>query len=174
MAASADGHLKLTMAIGEAGVTYELARWKFLGAQTLSPPWMSMRACATGSSIWMLQLDVTGAAASQIPGLNVSRAGGLGVAKSALRQWVDPVIGLRARHEFAPGERFEMRGDIGGLGAGSAFSWEVYGGYAHDFEFQRAEAHELDRLSGAERRLFEDEQQRPRRMGSTPSCMAPS
>ena len=45
------------------------------------------------------------------------------------------MVGLRARHEFAPGERFETRGDIGGFGAGSAFSWEVYGGYARDFEF---------------------------------------
>ena len=135
VAASADGHLKLTMAIGEAGVTYELARWKFLGAQS---SFTSLDVYA-GMRYWFvdldLQLDVTGAAASQIPGLDVSRAGGLGVAKSGALQWVDPVIGLRARHEFAPGERFETRGDIGGFGAGSAFSWEVYGGYAHDFEF---------------------------------------
>ena len=121
-----------------------------------------MRACATGSSTWICSSNVTGAAASQIPGLYVSRAGGLGVAKSGALQWVDPVIGLRARHEFAPGERFETRGDIGGFGAGSAFSWEVYRGYAHDFEFNGLKLTELDRLSGAERRLFEDEQQRPR------------
>ena len=44
------------------------------------------------------------------------------------------MIGLRARHEFAPGQRFETRGDIGGFGAGSAFSWQVYGGYSRDFD----------------------------------------
>ena len=133
VAVSADGHLKLTMAIAEAGATYELARWKFLGATN---SFTSLDAYA-GMRYWFadldLQLDVAGAAASQLLGL--SQVGALGVAKSGALQWVDPVVGLRARHEFAPGERFETRGDIGGFGAGSAFSWEVYGGYAHDFEF---------------------------------------
>ncbi len=133
VAASADGHLKLTLAIAEAGVSYELARWKFLGAAN---SFTSLDAYA-GMRYWFadldLQLDVAGAAASELLGL--SQAGTLGVAKSGALQWVDPVVGLRARHEFAPGERFETRGDIGGFGAGSAFSWEVYGGYAHDFEW---------------------------------------
>ena len=65
---------------------------------------------------------------------SLSQAGALGIAKSGALQWVDPVIGLRARHEFAPGERFETRGDIGGFGAGSKFSWQVYGGYSRDFD----------------------------------------
>jgi hypothetical protein len=65
-----------------------------------------------------LQLDVTGAAASQLLGL--SQAGALGIAKSGALQWVDPVIGLRTRREFAPGQRFETRGEIGGFGVGSA------------------------------------------------------
>ena len=133
VAVSADGHLKETIAIGEAGVTYELARWKFLGAPN---SFTSLDAYA-GMRYWFvdldLQLDVTDAAAAERLGL--SQAGALGVAKSGALQWVDPVIGLRARHEFAPGERFETRGDIGGFGAGSAFSWEVYGGYSRDFEF---------------------------------------
>ncbi len=133
VAASADGHLKLTLAIAEAGVSYELARWKFLGATS---SFTSLDAYA-GMRYWYadldLQLDVAGAAASQL--LDLSQAGALGTAKSGALQWVDPVVGLRARHEFAPGERFETRGDIGGFGAGSSFSWEVYGGYAHDFEF---------------------------------------
>ena len=133
VAASADAHSKLTLAIGEAGVSYELARWKFFGA----PNSVTSLDAYAGMRYWFvdldLQLDVTGAAASQL--LDLSQAGTRGIAKSGALQWVDPVIGLRARHEFAPGERFETRGDIGGFGAGSAFSWEVYGGYAHDFEF---------------------------------------
>jgi hypothetical protein len=35
---------------------------------------------------------------------------------------------------FAPGNEFQMRGDIGGFGVGGKFSWEFYGGYSHDFE----------------------------------------
>ena len=134
VAASADGHLKQTMAIGEAGVSYELARWKFLGA----PDSVTSLDAYAGMRYWYvnldLQLDVAGGGTSQLLGL--SQAGALGVAKSGALQWVDPVIGLRARHEFAPSERFETRADIGGFGAGSAFSWEVYGGYARDFEFK--------------------------------------
>ena len=27
-----------------------------------------------------------------------------------------------------------MRGDIGGFGVGSKFSWQLFGGYSHDFK----------------------------------------
>ncbi|HEY8161108.1 MAG TPA: hypothetical protein VIF34_02390 [Methylocystis sp.] len=48
---------------------------------------------------------------------------------------MDPAIGLRMRQGFTPGGgTFEMRGDIGGFGAGSKFSWQVFGGYNADFE----------------------------------------
>ncbi|ARN83142.1 outer membrane protein [Methylocystis bryophila] len=133
VAASADGHIKQTMAIGEAGVSYELARWKFLGAASSVT---SLDAYA-GLRYWRvdldLQLDAAGAETSRLLGLN--QLGARVDARSGALQWVDPVIGLRARHEFAPDQRFEARGDIGGFGAGSAFSWEFYGGYAKDFEF---------------------------------------
>lgn len=132
VAVSAAGHLKQTMAIGEAGVSYELARWKFLGG---SDSITSFDAYA-GMRYWFvdldLRLDAAGAAAAQSLGL--SEVGGLAVAKSGALQWVDPVVGLRARHEFEPGQSFETRGDIGGFGAGSAFSWQVYGGYARDMD----------------------------------------
>jgi hypothetical protein len=42
-----------------------------------------------------LRLDATGTASSQLLGL--SQAGTLAVAKSGALQWVDPVVGLRAR-----------------------------------------------------------------------------
>jgi hypothetical protein len=79
-----------------------------------------------------LQLDVTGAAASQLLGL--SQAGALGIAKSGAIQWVDPVIGLRARHEFAPGQRFETRGDMGTLAPAAPSAGRSMGGYSRDFD----------------------------------------
>ncbi|HXY57517.1 MAG TPA: outer membrane beta-barrel protein [Methylocystis sp.] len=133
VAANADAHMKLTMAIGEAGGAYEIARWKFMGA---SSSFTALDAYA-GLRYWYanldIQLDAIGGASSQLLGL--SQVGAYSVAKSGDLQWIDPVIGLRARHEFSPGEQFQLRGDIGGFGAGSKFSWEVYGGYSHDFEF---------------------------------------
>ena len=39
------------------------------------------------------------------------------------------------RHEIAPGEEFQARGDIGGFSVGSKFSWKFFGGYSRDFMF---------------------------------------
>jgi opacity protein-like surface antigen len=133
VAANGDAHAKETMAIGEAGGAYELARWKFLGA----PSSFTAFDAYAGLRYWYvnldLQLDAIGAASSQLLGL--SQIGAYSIAKSGSLQWIDPVIGGRVRHEFSPGEQFQLRGDVGGFGAGSKFSWEFYGGYSKDFEF---------------------------------------
>ena len=75
MAASADGHAKMTLAIGEAGLSYELARWKFLGA----PNSVTTLDAYAGMRYWLvdldLQFDVAGAGASELLGL--SQAGAL-------------------------------------------------------------------------------------------------
>ncbi len=77
IAASAAGHLKQTMAIGEAGVSYELARWNFLGA----PEFVTSFDAYAGMRYWFvdldLRLDATGAAAAESIGL--SEVGGLAV-----------------------------------------------------------------------------------------------
>jgi opacity protein-like surface antigen len=128
----ANGRLKMTIGIGEAGGAYELACWKLDGADSYT----AFDAYA-GLRYWYLaqelSLDLIGAASAQSLGLD--DVGGRAIAKSGALQWIDPVVGLRLRHEFAHGNEFQMRGDIGGFGVGSKFSWEVYGGYSHDFEF---------------------------------------
>ena len=133
VAANADAHMKLTMAIGEAGGAYELARWNFLGR----PNTFTAFDAYAGLRYWYvgvdLQLDAIGAASSQLLGLD--EVGAKAVAQSGSLQWIDPVIGWRVRQQLSPGEQFQLRADIGGFGAGSKFSWEVYGGYSHDFEF---------------------------------------
>jgi hypothetical protein len=47
------------------------------------------------------------------------------IAKSGSVNWIDPVIGARLRHQIAPGQRLMLRGDMGGFGAGSNFSWQA-------------------------------------------------
>ena len=49
-------------------------------------------------------------------------------------EWIDPIIGLRLRHRIGPGDEFQLRGDIGGFGVGSKFSWQLAGGYSHDMK----------------------------------------
>jgi hypothetical protein len=132
IAVSASGRLKQTLAIGEAGVAYELARWKFLGAPDST---IALGAYA-GVRYGYLGIDLTtkavGAANSEL--LDLAVVGVRATATSGSIRWVDPVVGIHIRDEFAPGEEFCMRGDIGGFGAGSKFSWQFYGGYSRDFE----------------------------------------
>lgn len=128
----ANGRLKMTIGIGEAGGAYELGRWQLEGANSFT----AIDAYA-GLRYWYLaqefSLDLIGAASAESLGLD--KVGARAIARDGALQWIDPVVGLRLRHEFAPGTEFQMRGDIGGFGVASKFSWEFYGGYAHDFEF---------------------------------------
>ena len=50
-------------------------------------------------------------------------------------QWVDPVLGLRLRHRFTPNQEIFVRGDIGGFGLGSQFSWQAVGVYSYSWQF---------------------------------------
>ena len=47
--------------------------------------------------------------------------------------WVDPLVGLRLRHQFAPGVNFVASGDVGGFGVGSKFSWQALAALNYDF-----------------------------------------
>lgn len=131
-AANAALRLKETMAIGEAAVAYEVARVKFGGSEatTAIDAYAGLRYNYVGID---LSLDAFGAANSQLLGLEA--VGAKAIAKSGGIRWVDPLVGLRLRRQFSPSEEFQMRGDIGGFGAGSKFSWQFYGGYNRDFEF---------------------------------------
>jgi hypothetical protein len=43
--------------------------------------------------------------------------------------WWDPYIGLRLRQQRGPGKQLVLRGDIGGFGVGSDFTWQAVGAY---------------------------------------------
>ena len=47
--------------------------------------------------------------------------------------WIDPIVGLRLRHEFSPGSELTLSGDVGGFGVGSKFSWQALGAYRWTF-----------------------------------------
>lgn len=133
VAASVSGHLRQTVAIGEAGFGYELARFKLLSAPasfTAFDAYAGLRYANIG-----LNLNASAVAAANLPLLGVEQIGGRSVIGSGALWWIDPVIGVRMRHSFAPGSQFEARADIGGFGAGSKFSWQFYGGYNYDFQF---------------------------------------
>lgn len=133
VAASVSGRLRQTVAVGEAGFGYELARFKLMSAPasfTAFDAYTGLRYVNIGLN---LDGDVNLAANSSL--LGIQQIGTRSVLGTGALWWIDPVIGLRMRHSFAPGNQFEARADIGGFGAGSKFSWQFYGGYSYDFQF---------------------------------------
>jgi hypothetical protein len=58
------------------------------------------------------------------------------VARSGTIDWVDPLVGGRVRLAIAPGHELFVRGDVGGFGVGSQFSWQAVGGYTFDYAVQ--------------------------------------
>ena len=59
----------------------------------------------------------------------IDAGGGFSLDKSATVDWVDPFIGARLIQPIAPGQSILVRGDVGGFGAGSKFSWQALATY---------------------------------------------
>lgn len=114
--------MDVEMAIVEVGAAYEIVRSGPFAFDVLG-----------GARYWHqkaeLSLDV--AAAVEVGDLAV--VGARSFARSGSVDWLDPVIGARMRYAIAPGHELFLRGDIGGFGAGSRFSWQTIGGYSFDF-----------------------------------------
>jgi hypothetical protein len=124
--------LGLEMFIGQVAAAYEFARWN---GMTSPGSTTALDIYAGGRAWWQhadVQIDATGTL--NIFDLTFSRAGVLSADKSV--SWFDPLVGLRLRHQFAPGMNFVLSGDVGGFDVGSKFSWQVLG--ALDYEFCRS------------------------------------
>jgi hypothetical protein len=62
-----------------------------------------------------------------------TRSIGIAGASTGSMDWADPILGLQVRHELAPHHRLRLRGDVGGFGAGSQFTWQAMAVYAYEF-----------------------------------------
>ena len=65
--------------------------------------------------------------------LGLSRDGGFALASTGSMDWADPIIGFVVRHEIAPHHNLRARGDLGGFGVGSQFTWQSFAGYSYEF-----------------------------------------
>jgi hypothetical protein len=85
-----------------------------------------------GARYWHQDVDVsadlTGTVALSGP-LGITITGNRAIAKSGSVDWADPFVGARIRQQLAPGQEIVLRGDVGGFGAGSQFSWQAIGTY---------------------------------------------
>jgi opacity protein-like surface antigen len=136
VSASVSGRMKMNLGIGEAGVGYELGRWKFSNA----PGSVTSLDGYVGTRYFnqSVKLDVDATAVVTAPIIGYERIGTRDRTGTGTLWWFDPVVGLRMRHSTAPGSAFEMRADIGGFNAGSKFSWQFFGGYHADFDYKGA------------------------------------
>jgi hypothetical protein len=126
LAASAD--VKVEMIVAELAATYEIMRWG-------SPVTNTALDVIGGGRLWWqkAELDLTLTGSLALPGFTVD--GSRAISAGGDVTWVDPLIGMRLRHQFVPGHELVLSGDVGGFGLGSDFSWQAIGAY--NFEFAR-------------------------------------
>jgi len=107
----------------ELGGAYEVARWSHGGGATALD-------VLAGARYWHqdMSLNLALSAGLNIDGLEI--VGNRAVASAGSVDWVDPVVGARIRHRLAPGQELLLRGDVGGFGAGSKFSWNAVAAYS--------------------------------------------
>jgi hypothetical protein len=115
-------NLDITMATVEVGAAYEVARSGSVAFDVLG-----------GARYWYQEADLSFDIAGAVDVGDLQVAGARAFARSRSVDWLDPVIGARVRYTVAPGHELFLRGDIGGFGVGSEFSWQAIGAYAFDF-----------------------------------------
>jgi hypothetical protein len=127
VSARANAGLNYEITMAESGVTYELARRVGTNSTTALD-------VLGGARYWNQELDLSLAVDGSVDlgKLGLEKSGSLAVARSGTLEWVDPIVGLRVRHQFAPGQELQFLGDIGGFGVGSDLTWQLFGGYGFD------------------------------------------
>jgi hypothetical protein len=116
-----------TLVIVEGGGAYEI--WSNGGQGSTGSTAFDLLA---GARYWHQDLDVSAdlAATVALGGSNgITLSGNRAIASSGSVDWVDPFIGARARYQLAPSQEIVLRGDVGGFGAGSQFTWQAIGTY---------------------------------------------
>jgi hypothetical protein len=124
----ASAGLKIEMVTAEFAAAYEVARWSGL----FSPGASTALDLYAGGRVWWqhADLDLAAVGTLNVFDLTFTRPGVLTASKNV--SWVDPLVGARIRHQFAPTWNFVLSGDVGGFGAGSKFSWQALALLEHE------------------------------------------
>jgi hypothetical protein len=130
-AVGASAGLTVEMVIAEVAAAYEIARWNGL----TSPTSNTALDLYAGGRAWWQRADAQFAASGTLNIFDLEQTKEGALSAKANVSWVDPVVGARLRHQFAPAWNLVVSGDVGGFGAGSKFSWQALA--ALDYEFCR-------------------------------------
>jgi hypothetical protein len=126
--------VRIRETIIEGGATYEMAKWWWSsgGRAGDAPTSYTAIDVLAGARYWRedaaINLGLT--ATLDVSGLVLSR--GRAIAREGNVDWGDPLVGMRLRHQFAPGQELVLRGDVGGFDVGSQFSWNVLAAYSFE------------------------------------------
>lgn len=123
--------LTYRMFIAEMGGVYELCRWPGSDQSFTALDGL------VGFRYWNMSIDATFDAQLNVnvPPLGFDRTFGLALAREDGIQWVDPLVGLRLRHQFTPNQSMFVRADIGGFGLGSSVTWQAVAAYSYAWQF---------------------------------------
>ena len=126
-----NAQLNYTMTIVEMGGIYEVSRWSH------SPGSFTAADALLGFRYWnnSVSANLDAMITANLYNLGFEQSQGIAVAKTGNLQWVDPVVGFRVRHQFTPSQTAFVRGDIGGFGLGSQFSWQAVAAYSYAWQF---------------------------------------
>jgi hypothetical protein len=127
--------VEVEQTIAEVGAVYEVASWRTGGLTGYGPGLTAVDVLA-GARYWRQDVEVHLALTGTLDLSGLVVSGNRAVARAGDVEWVDPVVGLRLRHRLAPGHELMLRGDVGGFGAGSTFTWNVLGAYSWQFAMQ--------------------------------------
>lgn len=125
----ASAGLKIKMFIAEVAAAYEVARW---GATSVPGSGTAIDVFG-GARVWWQQADASLALSGTVNIGDLTRNADGTLSASNSVSWVDPLVGLRLRHQIVPGLNFVASGDVGGFGAGSKFSWQALAAFNYDF-----------------------------------------
>jgi hypothetical protein len=127
--------LDLQMAIAEMGAAYEIARWNGVGSPAAPgiPASFTAIDVMAGVRYWWQKVDLDLSLVGTVNLGDLTIVGTRAIAKSGAVDWLDPFVGFRIRHQFAPGKELLFTADIGGFGAGSDISWQLVGAYTWEF-----------------------------------------
>lgn len=126
--------MHVMMLVAEAGGVYEVARWDWGGGFKDRAAGSGLTAIdvLAGARYWNQELSLNFSLAGTLDSDGLIISGNRAIARSGTVQWVDPVVGVRVRSQFDSRRSLLLRGDIGGFGVGSQFSWNALGAYSYE------------------------------------------
>lgn len=96
-----------------------------------------------GVRYWYQEVNLSAIAALNV---GLPNEGGRVFARSGNVDWFDPFVGARLRYLMAPGQELVVRGDVGGFGVGSDFTWHVLA--TSNWQLRKTATHSIDAYVG--------------------------